>query len=100
LRANDTAGDIQPDWYARPRRSAPGLLTNTDCGITNMDANPSKLRELACWYREFAEKAGNPVIWEARLHTAQQLETEADQIERHQSVRSNNSTLVETEPGS
>jgi hypothetical protein len=78
----------------------PGLLANTGYGITSMNATPSKLRELACWYREFAEKAGNPVIWEARLHTAQQLETEADQIERHQSVRSNNSILVETEPGS
>src|ERR1041385_6273125 len=78
----------------------PGLLANTGYGITNMDANPSKLRELACCYREFAERAGNPVIWEARLHTAQQLETEADQIERHQSVRSNNSILTETEPRS
>jgi hypothetical protein len=29
--------------------------------------NPSKLRELAAWYREFAERAGNPSIWEARL---------------------------------
>ena len=51
-----------------------------------MDANASKLRELACWYREFAERAGNPVIWEARLHTAQDLETEADHIDR--SIRS------------
>jgi len=28
--------------------------------------NPDKLRELAAWYREFAERAGNPAIWEAR----------------------------------
>lgn len=47
-----------------------------------MDTNPSKLRDLASWYREFAERAGNPVIWEARLRTAQDLEAEADQIER------------------
>ena len=54
-----------------------------------MDANASKLRELACWYREFAERAGNPVIWEARLRTAQHLETEADHIDR--SIRSETS---------
>ena len=47
-----------------------------------MDANSFKLRELASWYREFAERAGNPVIWEARLRTAQDLETEADHIDR------------------
>ena len=46
-----------------------------------MDANSFKLRELASWYREFAERAGNPVIWEARLRTAQDLETEADHLE-------------------
>lgn len=44
--------------------------------------NPLKLRELACWYREFAERAGNPVIWEARLRTADDLDTEAERIER------------------
>jgi hypothetical protein len=27
--------------------------------------DPRKLRELACWYREFAERSGNPAIWEA-----------------------------------
>jgi hypothetical protein len=47
-----------------------------------MDTNPLKLRELASWYREFAERAGNPMIWEARLRTAQDLETEADHIEQ------------------
>ena len=41
------------------------------------NTNPSKLRELASWYREFAERAGNPVIWEARRRTAQDLEAEA-----------------------
>ena len=40
-----------------------------------------KLRELAHWYREFAERAGNPVIWEARLRTAKELEREADRLE-------------------
>lgn len=44
--------------------------------------NPAKLRELASWYREFAERAGNPMIWEARLRTAQDLDKEADRIEQ------------------
>ena len=42
---------------------------------------PRKLRELATWYRAFAEKAGNPVIGEARLRTAMELEREADRLE-------------------
>lgn len=45
--------------------------------------DPSKLRELASWYREFAERAGNPMIWECRLHTAENLDAEADRIEQH-----------------
>jgi len=43
--------------------------------------DPEKLRELASWYREFAERAGNPVIWEARLHTADDLDEEARRME-------------------
>ena len=49
-----------------------------------METNPSKLRELASWYRDFAERAGNPTIWEARLRTAKELEAEADVVERSQ----------------
>ena len=40
-----------------------------------------KLQELAQWYREFAERAGNPVIWEARLRTAKELEQAANRLE-------------------
>jgi hypothetical protein len=40
-----------------------------------------KLRELAHWYREFADRTGNPAIWEARLRTAEQLEQEANRFE-------------------
>jgi len=50
-----------------------------------MDVEPlvkaRMLRELAAWYRESAERAGNPVIWEARLLTAADLEADADRIE-------------------
>ena len=44
--------------------------------------DPRKLRELAGWYREFAERAGNPAVWEARLRTAKDLEREADRLEK------------------
>ena len=49
--------------------------------------NPSKLRELAAWYREFAERAGNPTIWEARLRMAEELDAEADHIDRIQGAK-------------
>ena len=38
----------------------------------------TKLRNLAKWYRDFPEKAGEPWIWEARLNRARELEREAD----------------------
>ncbi len=43
--------------------------------------DPDKLRKLALWYRQFAERAGNPVIWESRLNMAEDLEEEADRLE-------------------
>jgi hypothetical protein len=36
-----------------------------------------KLRELAAWYREFAERAENPAIWDMRLRTAEDLDRPA-----------------------
>jgi hypothetical protein len=45
-------------------------------------AAPGRLRELAGWYREFAERTGNPTIWEARLRTAEDLDAEADRLEQ------------------
>jgi len=44
-------------------------------------ASANELRKLAEWYRQFAERAGDPRIWEARLLTAEKLETEADRLE-------------------
>jgi len=40
-----------------------------------------KLRDLATWYREFAERTENPTIWDARLRTADDLEREANALE-------------------
>ena len=49
------------------------------------DAEPTvkaqMLRELAAWYRAFAARAGNPVIWESRLLTAEDLEAEASRMD-------------------
>jgi len=41
----------------------------------------TKLRELASWYREFAERTDNPAIWEVRLLLAEDLEKEADRLD-------------------
>jgi hypothetical protein len=40
-------------------------------------AEQRRLRELAAWYREFAERTDNPVIWAARLQMAAKLEEAA-----------------------
>ena len=47
-----------------------------------MMPDPEKLRELASWYQELAERAENPVIWDSRLRTAEDLEAEAQRVER------------------
>src|SRR5437762_12761083 len=43
--------------------------------------DPDKLRELAAWYREFAERAGSSTISESRLQIAEELDEEADLLE-------------------
>ena len=43
---------------------------------------PEKMRELAAWYRRFAERAGSSVIWESRLQMADALEKEANLLEQ------------------
>jgi len=52
-----------------------------------MEGNPFELRKLASWYREYAKRAGNPTIWDARLRTAEELDEEADRIETEQKTR-------------
>jgi hypothetical protein len=46
-----------------------------------MTNEAQKLRELAAWYREFAERAGASWIWEGRLRRADELERQADQLQ-------------------
>ena len=43
--------------------------------------NPQKLRELAAWYREYAERAATPWVSEGRLQTAADLERYAALME-------------------
>jgi hypothetical protein len=45
-----------------------------------VETDPLKLRALASWHRDFAERAGNPTIWQALLRTAKELEAEADLV--------------------
>ena len=44
--------------------------------------DPRKLRGACRLDREFAERAGNPAIWDARLRTAKDLEREANRLEK------------------
>ena len=44
--------------------------------------DPQRLRVLAAWYRQFAEKTVNPTIWDARLRTAEDLDREAERLEQ------------------
>ena len=46
-----------------------------------MKADCVRLRDLAAWHREQAERAGSPVIWDARLRTAEDLDMEADRLD-------------------
>lgn len=63
-------------------RSAARKLRPSRAGDNRNVRNPDELRKLASWYREFAERAGNPAIWERRLRTADDLEAAAECIER------------------
>jgi hypothetical protein len=49
--------------------------------LVTPNPDPEKLRALASWYREFADRAGNPAIWGSRLRTAEDFEKAAGRIE-------------------
>jgi hypothetical protein len=79
----------QPDpGAARPISSGRLLVESEAAGCTQSYKDDKtvedskKLRELAGWYRTFAERTGNPTIWELRLRTAEDLEEAAARIER------------------
>jgi hypothetical protein len=47
--------------------------------------DPRKLRQLAAWYRDFAERANAPWVCEGRLQTAEDLERQAAVLEEGRS---------------
>jgi putative MATE family efflux protein len=57
-----------------------------------------RLRDLAAWYREFMRRAGNPTIWESRLRMAEELDKEADRLERQYLDRPAAMTAASAEP--
>lgn len=50
-------------------------------GLNNDTRTSDELRALATWYREYAETADNPMIWDYRLTTAEDLERQASDLE-------------------
>ncbi len=75
MTANSSSRMDRPDT-ATVRLHAEARRFETDQPIIQA----RKLRELAAWYREFAERAESIVIWEARLRTAEDLDAEAERL--------------------
>ena len=74
--ANELTGRAQPISAVRSMQS--NVATAREfAGIPDAE----ELRKRASWYREIAERAGNPTIWAMRLHTAEKLEAEANRVE-------------------
>jgi len=49
--------------------------------------DPAKLRELAAWYRDYAQRANTPWVCEGRLQTAERLERTAILLEKNGAAR-------------
>jgi hypothetical protein len=49
--------------------------------VDGADPEPGALRALAAWYRKYAERTENPVVWHARVTTAEILEHEATRLQ-------------------
>jgi hypothetical protein len=49
--------------------------------LADTDRSVAELRVLASWYRQYAERAGNPAIWSSRLSTAEELDRQAEAAE-------------------
>ena len=53
----------------------------SDIPETGLAGGWDALRALAAWYRDYAEQADSPVIWDYRLSTAEDLERRASTLE-------------------
>jgi len=78
LKLGELASAEREARSARDLHGTLGIDSMTDLGTRQHSAQ--NLRELASWYRQIAERAGSPVIWEARLRMAEDLEREADRL--------------------
>jgi hypothetical protein len=76
--ANELTSRAQPISAARSMQSDVAMAREC-AGIPDAE----ELRKRAAWYREIAERAGNPTIWAMRLRTAEKLEAEANRVELH-----------------
>src|SRR5580704_16816070 len=61
----------------RPSNKVATIMVHTHQSAPTQFVKAQKLRDLAAWDRQLAERAGNPAIWEARLRTAEDLEKKA-----------------------
>jgi hypothetical protein len=76
--ATELTSRAQPISAARSMQS--NVATTRECaGIPDSE----ELRKRAAWYREIAERTGNPTIWAMRLRAAEKLEAEANRVELH-----------------
>lgn len=66
-------------------RAKTGILA--DRGDPEWDAEVQELRARAAWYREFAERAGEPWIWDARMQRAAELDQAAERMAKIAAAR-------------
>jgi len=59
-------------------------------------SNPTRLRELAVWYREYADRAHTPWVCEGRLRTADELDSMAALMEENHADSSADGTAAAT----
>jgi hypothetical protein len=85
---------------APPESTRPRRISEAVEQVCATDAEPTvkarMLRELADWYRALAARAANPVIWESRLFTAEDLEAEANRIDPNKTASEQSSGQEET----
>jgi hypothetical protein len=78
----DRFGETLGDLTLAQQRLLRSLGSSDDVRSGGCMVDVEGVRKLASWYREFAEKTGNPTIWELRLRTAKDLEEAVERMER------------------
>lgn len=65
---------LQRSISADECRMNPQSDRSTNSSARQPTRTSEELRALAAWYRDYAELAGSPVIWDYRFSTAEDLE--------------------------